>query len=123
MTIQQYWTVELDQDNVVFDKRWVIIPSMLNDFGRVADLFCAVGVKTVPVSRADAIVGDVQFVTYTVRSREDPIWPDKRSATKELGIAISALQVNLPGPRSLWCICTPDNTALRNRRSATLYWK
>ena len=42
MTIQQYWTVELDQDNVVVDKRWVIIPSMLNDFGRVADLFGAI---------------------------------------------------------------------------------
>jgi len=69
MTIQQCWTVELDQGNVVVDKRWVIIPSMLNDFGRVADLFCAVGVKTVPFSRADAIVGDVQFVTYTVRSQ------------------------------------------------------
>lgn len=65
MTIQQYWTVELDQGNVVVDKRWVIILRMLNDFGRVADLFCAV-----PVSRADAIVGDVQFVTYTVRSCE-----------------------------------------------------
>ena len=34
---------------------------MLNDFGRVAHLFCAIGVKTVPVSRADAIVHDVQL--------------------------------------------------------------
>ena len=43
--IQQYWTVELDQGNVVVDNRWVIVQHMLNDFGRVANLFCAVGVK------------------------------------------------------------------------------
>lgn len=41
----------------------------------------------------------------------------KRSTAEELGIVISTIQAYLPGPLSVKRICTPDNTALRNRRS------
>lgn len=95
---------------------------MLNQFGHVADLFRAVGVKAMPVSQADTVASDRSFVTDAVRSCEDPVRSDEGTTAEELRVIVTSEQAYLPGPRSVRRICAPDNTALRNCRPTTFTW-
>lgn len=71
---------------------------MYNDFGRIAHLFCAIGMTSMLVSQTNTVTAYWPLRAYVVRSCEDPVWSDKGASAEEPCIVISGVQAYLPGP-------------------------